>query len=69
MKKLIKEIQKEKTKLINYATKKGIYENFGQKEVDKLRDAYIDISKYTDEMNQMRELIKSFDAWCMNYTG
>jgi len=60
-------ITKAKTKLINIAEKDGIYENFGQKEVANIKDKYINISSYSDEMNKARNLIHSFDSWCMNY--
>lgn len=53
-----KEIDKLKNKLINIAKTKGIYENFGQKEVSYLEDKY----GYTPE-------VASFDEWCMNYCG
>ena len=56
-----------KKQLIQKAIKKGLYENFGQNEVSKLNSEFIDISKYTDEMNEKRELITEFDEWCMNF--
>ena len=58
-----------KNKLIDKVKKKGIYEDFGQKELNKLKDKYIDIGNYTDEMNNNRELIKEFNDWCMSYNG
>ena len=48
---------------------KGLYENFGQKEVMELEDKYIDTSSYTDEMNNIRDSIQIFNEWCMNYCG
>ena len=60
-------IKSLKLLLIKKAKKKGLYENFGQKEVRKLRDTFIDISSYTEEMNQSRDLIQDFDKWCMNF--
>jgi len=68
-KQLISEIKKKKNMLIKRWETKGAYENFGQKEVGKLQDKYIDSSKYTDEMNEVRILIQKFNEWCMNYTG
>ena len=68
-KQLISEIKKKKSLLIKRWKTKGAYENFGQKECGKLEDKYINISKYTDEMNQIRKLIQDFRNWCMNYTG
>ena len=64
---ILKEINKEKKKLIAKAKKSGLYENFGQKEVDKLRKKYIDISSYTDEMNYNRKLLTGFDCWCQGF--
>lgn len=64
-----KAITKEQNKLIKIAKSKGLYENFGQKEVRKLEDKFIDTSDYTDEMNKKRRLIELFNEWCMNYNG
>ena len=50
------DIEKAKQKLIKIAKKKGIYENFGQKEVRDLQDKY----GYTDAIQQ-------FDDWCMYF--
>ena len=61
-------IQNEKKKLIDKVKKKGIYENFGQKEVRKLEDKFINTSSYTDEMNYIRKAIQEFDKWCMDYS-
>jgi len=63
------EIKKYKKQLENRWKTKGAYENFGQKEVRKLEDKYIDISDYTDEMNKVRDAIQSFDDWAANYDG
>ena len=62
-------ISRERTKLIKIAKSKGLYENFGQKEVRKLEDKYIDSSDYSEEMNKNRRLIQMFEEWCMNYCG
>lgn len=69
IKKLTTSINSEKKKLIEKAKKKGIYENFGQKEVSKLKDKFINISSYTDEMNKMRVLLSNFDDWCSSYNN
>jgi len=69
MKTLQKDIKRMKKRLIAEANKKGIYENFGDTEVRKLQDKYIDISSYTSEMNAKRQMIDAFADWCMNYTG
>lgn len=49
-------IKSLKLLLIKKAKTKGIYENFGQKEVLKLKDVF----GYTQE-------IESFENWCMNF--
>jgi hypothetical protein len=67
--KVTRDIEKTKNKLIERCKNRGIYENFGQKEVMQLRDKWINISSYTDEMNQIRELINKFDDWCSHYNG
>jgi len=64
-----KALTKEQNKLIKIAKTKGLYENFGQKEVRKLEDKFIDCSDYSEEMNKNRRLIQMFDEWCMNYCG
>ena len=63
------EINKYKKQLEAKWKSKGGYENFGQKEVRTLEDKYIDSSNYSNEMNQVRKAIESFDNWVMNYTG
>jgi hypothetical protein len=62
------DIKRTKQMLIKRA-KNGLYENFGQHEVRKLKDTYIDISDYSREMNAKRDALRRFDNWCMNYTG
>ena len=60
-------INKAKKGLIKKTNSKGLYENFGQKEVGKLEDKFINISDYTKEMNCNRNLLDAFDSWCMNF--
>lgn len=57
----------QKRKLINKAKKVGLYENFGQDEVRAIEDKFIDISSYTDKMNENRNLLSGFDNWVMNF--
>ena len=68
-KKIETAIKNEKNRLINLVKEKGIYENFGQNEVRKIENQYINISSYTDEMNYKRMLIQSFNNWCKDYNG
>ena len=65
--KLETKIKGLKLVLTEKARNKGIYENFGQKEVRKLEETFINISSYTDEMNEIRNLIQNFNEWCMNF--
>jgi hypothetical protein len=65
IKKLEKEIEKTKNNLLIKAKKNGLYENFGEVEIRKLKDNYIN-SSYTREMNIIRNLIDNFDHWCGN---
>jgi len=59
-------IAKKKEKLIRIAEEKGIYENFGQKEVRDLRDKY-DVYKYLKDGRQACDLINRFSDWCSSY--
>jgi len=63
--KILKEkIKREKKKLIKKAKETGIYENFGQKEVRKLRNSLDDKDLY----GESGELIELFNEWCQNYS-
>lgn len=65
--KVHKDIEKAKERLEN----QPMCENFGQKEVRKLRDRY-DISTLSEinvnERNQILDAIDYFDNWCQTYT-
>jgi uncharacterized protein YutD len=57
-----------KQKMTEKARKKGyIWENFGQNELRKLKDKYIDISDYSNEMNTKREKIQELDDWASHF--
>jgi len=65
---IIKDIRKEKGKLIERAKKKGIYENFGQKELIKLKEKWNKyIIAFPNSAKAIQEHIDNFDNWCMNY--
>jgi hypothetical protein len=64
--KLEKEIEKTKNSLLIKAKKNGLYENFGQVEIRKLKDKFINSTSYTNEMNIIRKLLDNFDYWCGN---
>lgn len=53
--------------LIDRAKTDGVYENFGQKEIRKIKDKFIDCCDYLAEMNNNRKKIEMFDSWCMEY--
>jgi ribosomal protein L17 len=54
IKKLTTAINNTKNQLITKAKSKGLYEK------RKLKDKFINSSSYTDEMNEMRNLINNF---------
>lgn len=60
-------IRRAKKKLIAEVEKNGLYENFGQREVRLIREKFIDISSYTEEMKKRREALNRFDNWAMSY--
>jgi hypothetical protein len=64
---LEKEIQKAKSRLIKQAKVKGISENFGQKEVRKIREAFIDSIHREGNQPDDTGLIDQFDQWCMTF--
>lgn len=66
LKKLEKEIEKTKNSLLIKAKKNGLYENFGQVEIRKLKDKFINFASYTNEMNLIRKSIDNFDYWLGN---
>lgn len=65
LKKLRKDIAKEKTKLKEKARKEGLHENFGQKEVRKLRDKHGATPYGDEEQRQMDLEIDQFEDWAM----
>lgn len=60
---ILKDIERAKTRLKG----KRPTENFGQKEIMKLKDKYSDY-KYGQYSNAY-DLINEFENWCANYTG
>jgi hypothetical protein len=63
-----KTINKMKKELIEKAKKRGLYENFGQNEVRKIRDKFDDPSDYSSKMMKVRAKIDNFDEWCSTYS-
>lgn len=60
-------INRAKEMLINKAEENGIYENFGQEEVRKIKDKFINLSDYSQKMNDNRHKLDMFNEWCMSY--
>ena len=61
---IIKDIEKAKKRLITKAKRTGLWENFGQKEIGKLKDKHIGANYVTQEIYN---LFCDFDNWCMNF--
>ena len=59
-----------KQKMEEKCTKRGIYENFGQKEIRDLKDRYhYDCYSLNPAVKEMARLIDKLNDWCMDYTG
>ena len=63
---VIRDIKKFKASLVKKAKAKGMYENFGQSEVGKLKDKYFDLT-YKD--SRIPNHIQAFNEWAMTYNG
>ena len=61
-------IRNAKNKLINSAKKKGIYENFGEKEYRKIRDDFISPTNTEADIKAKAEF-QTFYDWCLDYNG
>ena len=57
------QIKHYKERLIRKAKRIGLWENFGQEEVNVLRDAYYD---YKYKSDGVWDAIMAFDNWCKN---
>lgn len=64
-----KVVQKLKKRLVSKWKKNGPYENFGQKEVRKLWDDFVDLGDYSEEGKKNREAVLEFENWSADYTG
>lgn len=56
-------IKKAKDVLLKRARKSGLYENFGQAEVDAIRDKFIDPSDFSNDMLKQRSQLDAFRDW------
>ena len=65
------DILKYRKQLITKAKKRGIYENFGQKEVLHLRDKhdYYSLCYGTEQERNLAQHIDDFDHWAATYIG
>ena len=61
-----KDIKNFKQHLIRKTKKIGLWENFGQEEVNVLEDNYRDCQYRSDGV---WDKIRLFDIWCQTYTG
>ena len=60
-------INRAKNILLGRVNKNGIYENFGVEEVRLIREKFVDISDYSNDMNLIRTKINNFERWCNSY--
>ncbi len=63
---IYEDIQKTKDKLIKKTKNKGLIENFGRKEVRKLRDKW---GEEALDNNDYQEALLKFEIWTMDYEG
>lgn len=66
---IYEDIRRTKSRLIKKVAKKGLYENFGQKEIRKLADKYGKELCENDAFGKMHEAIMEFEQWVLNYEG
>ena len=64
-----RDINRAKATLIGRANVKGIYENFGDAEIRKIKDKYNYKSLAGGKIDDrdIINLIQSFENWCMNF--
>ena len=68
MKELEQAISKTKKSLIKKLKHKGMYEDFGDEEVEKLKNKFVGLRHYSStEEKEARRLINDFFEWCINY--
>lgn len=61
------DIARYKKSLIEKVKKKGLYENFGQEEVRKLKNKYPHLN-WGDKIERLNDdLILDFDKWCRTF--
>jgi len=65
------DIARAKRRLVAKAKTRGMWENFGDREVRKLKDKhdYLSLRYGCAEDRAKAALLEDFDNWCLNYTG
>ena len=68
---LSRDIANTKQRLIKKVNARGLYENFGQTEVRKLKDKYdyLTLVYGTPEQRRGANFIEEFNNWAMSYCG
>lgn len=61
-------INRAKKHLMEFASKNGIYENFGVEYYQELQDKYIDVCDYSMSGQANRRALSNFSEWCGRYT-
>lgn len=63
-------ISKVKKSLIVKARRRGIYENFGQTEIQKLTDELLsEVTSYSSEYPRLIKEVYALENWCQTYNG
>lgn len=61
-------INRAKKHLMEFASKNGMYENFGIEYYQELQDKYIDVYDHSMSGQANRRALSSFSDWCGRYT-
>lgn len=67
MKKIETAIKQAKRRLMAETKSDGLYENFGETEIRKLKDEFVDLTDYSEDMNKIRREIAVFEKWCLTF--
>lgn len=68
VKQAVKDIEKKRNSLITRSRAKGIWENFGQKELRYIEDKY-SFKGTNEEQQEIMKLILKFNDWCETYSN
>ena len=65
-----RDVAAAKKRLLRFAERHGVCENFGQKDVRKLHDKYSQYDwQQSADGRDIRYILAYFNKWCMEYTG